>query len=163
MNLPFANMKTRDTSMFDARPHPGPNLGLAPLPRGEGEIVSASWQYACGEFALVRGFNARDFRGNLSPAEVEPRPGNRLGISSADSAKRGEGYLRTATTLPAYCHGQAVILQTGTLGNLSDAHARHLSMSLKLCFLNFRWSLLTSAATVRGPDSRLLGPLLLDP
>jgi hypothetical protein len=32
----------REISMNNARPHPRPNLGLAPLPQGEGETLPAS-------------------------------------------------------------------------------------------------------------------------
>ena len=48
---------------FYAHPHPGP------LPRGEGEMVAASWQK---DGALVHEFNARILRGILIPALSRP-------------------------------------------------------------------------------------------
>src|SRR5580698_1890655 len=69
---------------INVRPHP------SPLPQGEGEIVAVCWRSEGTEFAPVQGFNARMFRGNLTPA-LSP-------FCSADSAKRGEG-----ETLPASC------------------------------------------------------------
>ena len=40
-------------SMFDAHPHPGPNLGLAPLPRGEGDVVPVRWNIFGLRFAEI--------------------------------------------------------------------------------------------------------------
>src|SRR5580692_5219148 len=47
---------------INVRPHP------SPLPQGEGEIVAVCWRSEGTEFAPVQGFNARMFRGNLTPA-----------------------------------------------------------------------------------------------
>jgi hypothetical protein len=59
---------------WDARPHPGSNLGLAPLLRGEGEVVSASRQHPFmramrewfGEFSPRRSAGSRAFQARAS-------------------------------------------------------------------------------------------------
>jgi hypothetical protein len=50
-----------------ARPHPNP------LPRGEGDVVSASWPKAGAELALARGFNPRILKGAplSSPLKIQ--------------------------------------------------------------------------------------------
>ena len=51
----------REVGGTKARPHPNP------LPRGEGDIVAASWPGEGARLTLVRGFNARILRGILCP------------------------------------------------------------------------------------------------
>jgi hypothetical protein len=54
--------------------HPKPNLGLAPLPRGEGETGAASGDYPSFGLVLVHGFNARNFSlGEFSPPSSAKR------------------------------------------------------------------------------------------
>src|SRR5215469_15123993 len=64
-----------------SRPHPGPNLGLAPLPCPRERETSfpplSDWQAM--DWRRFRGSMHEFFMGNLSP------------FCSADSAKRGEG------------------------------------------------------------------------
>ena len=59
-------------SLSNARPHPDPAT-KAGSPRGEGEVVSASWRCGNAGFAQVQGFSTRILSG-YSPHGPEHRP-----------------------------------------------------------------------------------------
>src|ERR1039458_5533582 len=56
-----------------ARPHPGPNLGLAPLPRGEGDMVAASWPGDGARSVRVHGSNVHPIL-EVETLHESPRP-----------------------------------------------------------------------------------------